>query len=220
MPEPSADCPARQEAQSIPSSTVATALPSGIVTPSEVSVEAARSVYRDNRRVNARALSIHQMEVWNPHLGLWYRQIQPFNVPRRQMTQPPSSNPILRDSQERRLDPPLNASTEIVDQIEQMRLCNNYHLKGECRFPKCKHLHGVPDAHSGLLRDLHASEREALRVVARRSYCRNGTACSDTRCYAGHKCANHITKGHRDCSFPDSMHFEETIPVSGAAVGR
>lgn len=120
---------------------------------------------------------------------------------------------ILRDAKGRRLDPTLKVSESLVDSIEGGRLCNNFHLKGQCPFRKCKYLHFLRDEKTQEERLLTAEEKETLRSMARRSPCKHGTTCNDPHCYAGHRCPNHTDKSGVQCSFPESMHFVVAEPV-------
>ncbi|KAL9128037.1 MAG: hypothetical protein Q9217_003201 [Psora testacea] len=115
---------------------------------------------------------------------------------------------IPRDKQGRRLDIPLEYTVSLVDRMEKLHLCNNYHLKGHCTFPKCKHLH-MWDG-----RELNAEEKQVLRIIARRSPCKYKNRCQDPECYAGHRCTNHTEKGNHECSFDECLHFENSQPAS------
>lgn len=172
---------------------------------------ASNAVFKENRRLNAERYwagrargnrSTHEKKPW--------RQ----NAPTKQES---SSNILLRDSKGRRLDPPLNPpSTALVAEVEKARYCNEYHLKGFCKFDRrdCKFRHEAKDER-GAYRKLRLEEKEALRCLARRSFCVKRTSCDDPGCFASHRCPNHNRKpaGGR-CSFPASMHFERSEPVN------
>ena len=174
------------------------------------------AVYRDNRRANAEAsaLVIHETRR-NPTAFSSYQNRQSHMSPTE--TECPSvrmmQGVILRDRHGRRLDPPVSASEGLIERVAGMRLCNKFHLKGHCSFSKCKHLHLIRDAVTGEFRHLNQEENQALRIIARRSFCRHRSSCNDPGCFAGHRCVNHIKKGRRECSFPEELHFEETAPV-------
>lgn len=178
---------------------------------SDKQTEITTNIYRENRKANSKATALQQGTL--PPIGTQpFRRNSSVSTVRRPQY---ISTPIIpRDVQGRRIDPPLKPSLQLLDQIEGMRICNNYHLKRHCPFQKCKHLHKIPDGTTGRGRDLTDEEMETLRFIARRSPCRYGTLCNDPYCYAGHRCLNHIIKGRKPCSFPDNLHFEEMAPVN------
>ncbi|KAL9126767.1 MAG: hypothetical protein Q9217_004236 [Psora testacea] len=116
---------------------------------------------------------------------------------------PPPSNPksapptqlcpegiIGRNSEGQRVDLPIKPSAAIATALKPKKLCNNHHLRGDCRNPNCQYEHGVP---------LEGQEREALRFLARQVPCQDELYCEDPYCYYGHR-------------FPSSMHeVDETI---------
>ena len=178
---------------------------------SDRQTETTTNIYRENRKANSKAIA-SQQGILPSARNQSFRRNSSVSTARGPH---PISKPIVyRDLRGRRLDAPHKPSLHLVDQIEGMRCCNNYHLKRHCPFLKCKHLHNFYDRATGRWRDLTEEETETLRFIARRSPCRNGTSCNDAYCYAGHRCLNHIIKGKKECSFPDSLHFEETAPVN------
>lgn len=148
-------------------------------------------VYRANRRTNA-SLSISYPDLAFPA-----------------SRSPLQSSKLARyDRQGRRLDTPINpVPPSLIDQLEGMRLCNKYHLKRTCTFPRCKYLHQIMDEQTGRPRTLNEEEVRALRLIARRSPCREGVYCQDAECFAGHRCPNHTVKGEKTCCFPEVMHY-------------
>ena len=163
-------------------------------------------VYKQNRRVNSSNLRMGQ--AMSPDL-MTESQIHSSPAYQAHGGASPLSAIVPRDTEGRRLDLPLNFLDSLVDEMDKIHYCNSFHLKGHCPYPKCKHLHMVRDEATQLLRRLNPGETETLRFIARRSPCRHGTACNVVDCWAGHRCINHIKKGKRDCSFPESMHFED-----------
>ena len=195
--------------------------------------EAPNSIYNQNRQANLKAIKeaearqqargdfeppgqsafLGKYEAWRQKVGLSSSQtttlpIKSSTSGQSQALQYQAARYIPRDIQGRRLDLPVQFSALMVDRLEAQRLCNNYHLKGHCAYPKCKHLHLWHG------RELFDEEKQALRVIARRSPCRAKNGCMDPECYAGHRCPNHIVKGNRICCFDECLHFEDSEPVN------
>ncbi|KAG8527169.1 uncharacterized protein KY384_008599 [Bacidia gigantensis] len=184
--------------------------PGEIVSASQDEPCGSKLPYRSNRQLNAEAAKdtrnqFNQMPLFNHAAGSCQ------NLQGQKATAGQAPRPIIRDEHGRRLDIPTNYKEELINQLDNGRLCNNYHLKGNCAYPKCKHLHQVPVIEGnphGPKRNLTSDEVETLRYIARRSPCRNRTSCNDPRCFASHRCPNHVEKGRKTCGFPVDMHFE------------
>ena len=103
---------------------------------------------------------------------------------------------ILRNSLGQRIDTPLRYSQNDLNDLRQRKLCNSYHLLGQCPYRNCTHLHEPK---------LNGKQREALRFIARFTPCTNGLECDDTSCIAGHQCVRKtcVLVG---CRFPREMH--------------
>ena len=187
------------------SSTKVADLPSRVVTPPRDKDPSTKLQYRENRRNNARSFVLSQTDGLQLPGLRHNRQRSSLSTQPGQLILRPIQ--IVRDGQGRRLDPPVDVPAASLEKVERLHLCNNYHLKNDCGKAKCKYLHLIPDRGTGSLRGLTPVEKEALRLIARRSFCRNDTSCNDPHCYAGHRCVNHI-KWKQGCSFPISMHFE------------
>ena len=170
---------------------------------------AAGAVFRENRRLNAERYR-REDNARSPCQRILWRG----DAPRKPRS---SSSIVPRDSKGRRLDPPLNPpSPGIVTEVEKAKYCNQYHLKEFCQFDRrqCKFRHEARDER-GHFRRLNPEEKEALRCLARRSFCVKRTSCDDPDCFASHRCSNHDKKPEgRRCSFPASMHFEDSEPVN------
>jgi len=110
---------------------------------------------------------------------------------------------ILRNSRGQRIDSPLRYSQNDLNDLRQRKLCNSYHLLGQCPYRNCTHLHEPK---------LSSRQREALRYIARFTPCTNGLECDDASCIAGHQCFRRgcVMVG---CRFPREMHGVDTIPV-------
>jgi hypothetical protein len=108
--------------------------------------------------------------------------------------------PILQNSRGQRLDAILNPPQSLVYALKNKKLCNAYHILGECPYPNCNKnfVHG---------NRLDEKEIEARRLIARRTPCPSGLQCRDSKCYLGHECPDKAcsTSG-RDCRFPKEMH--------------
>ena len=167
------------------------------------------AVYKANRRANLRSLQ-------NQHksFSTCTEELQTSVGHMKEFQSGKDRRIVPRDKKGRRVDLPLAHLINLVEEMERTHYCNSFHLNGRCSYPKCKHLHMVRDKETRLLRRLDAEETETLRFIARRSPCRNGTACDAVDCWAGHRCINHVKKGRRNCCFPESMHFEYVEPVN------
>ncbi|KAF1807888.1 C-x8-C-x5-C-x3-H type zinc finger protein-like protein [Eremomyces bilateralis CBS 781.70] len=106
--------------------------------------------------------------------------------------------PILQNSKGQRLDEILNPPQSLVQAQRNKKLCNAYHILGECPYPKCTktYVHGSRLDEKGL---------EARRLIARQSPCRSGLQCRDAKCILGHECPDKACIGTR-CRFPRETH--------------
>nr|POE88224.1 hypothetical protein CFP56_11453 [Quercus suber] len=84
-----------------------------------------------------------------------------------------------------RLDVALPACNQLAqfrlsEQIKKHgKLCNDYHLTGQCNREWCEYRHGDP---------LTKRERLVLRHIARSLPCPNKSCCREPDCYRGHQC--------------------------------
>ena len=87
---------------------------------------------------------------------------------------------IGRNSEGQRVDIPIKPSAAIATMIKPKKMCNNHHLRGDCRNPNCQYEHGTL---------LEGPKREALRFLARQVPCQDELDCEDPYCYFGHRYA-------------------------------
>ncbi|KAL9102457.1 MAG: hypothetical protein Q9163_002387 [Psora crenata] len=77
---------------------------------------------------------------------------------------------IGRNSEGHRVDLPIRPSASVATALKPKKMCNNFHLRGDCRNPACQYEHGIP---------LEGAEREALRFLARQVPCQDELYCED-----------------------------------------
>lgn len=91
-----------------------------------------------------------------------------------QISSPPNDDlklPRMQSSADAKSMGPTSSPTS------QPKLCNNFHLRGECYYGEdCKYKHGT----------LNQKERARLRAKAKSSVCRFGGECKDRQCFSGH----------------------------------
>ncbi|KAM0424480.1 hypothetical protein ACHAPT_010405 [Fusarium lateritium] len=104
---------------------------------------------------------------------------------------------ILRNKNGERVDAPIDkVPREVFEEVKGWRLCNRFYLLGECGArDKCRHDH---------TREVKSEHLGVLRSLTRGSPCRNGLACSDENCLAGHCCR--YANCTSSCWFPPEMH--------------
>jgi hypothetical protein len=109
--------------------------------------------------------------------------------------------PINKEGQ--RLDtyappPTQDAFDEYNSRAKKHKVCNRYHLSGECDNVLCQYDHSqVSDAIIGV-----------LKYFLRQQPCRKGGACRSIKCYLGHLCQMPDCKGvrSRSCRFSHHAH--------------
>ncbi|KAK1978457.1 hypothetical protein LZ30DRAFT_728836 [Colletotrichum cereale] len=88
---------------------------------------------------------------------------------------------VYRNRAGQRVDPPISCSQQDFIIMKNKKMCNNFHLTGRCYHKemsgRCSHEHGPSPS---------PRELQALRAVARQSYCHSGLDCSDPNCLFGH----------------------------------
>lgn len=112
---------------------------------------------------------------------------------------------IARNAQGQRIDRHLEYSQHLAKLLQKRKLCNFFHLFGECRFENCTHHHGAR---------LSGDELNALAHVARLTPCRSGLGCDSQQCILGHQCPFGDKCMGKRCRFPESMHGIDTMIVS------
>jgi hypothetical protein len=90
----------------------------------------------------------------------------------------PGGFKVLRNSVGDRIDSILAPSLALVIAQKDKKLCNNYHILGNC-LPPCRYEHGTR---------LNELQREARRFICRQSACERGLACDNADCLFGHHC--------------------------------
>ncbi|KZL77892.1 CCCH zinc finger DNA binding protein, partial [Colletotrichum tofieldiae] len=109
---------------------------------------------------------------------------------------------VNRNKAGQRVDPPLSYAQQDFIVMKNRKMCNSFHLTGRCPYReawgKCSHEHGQSPS---------LKELQALRAVARQSYCHSGLACSDPSCVFGHQCPREDCNG-ASCrhKFPLELH--------------
>lgn len=106
--------------------------------------------------------------------------------------------PLLKNSRGQRLDAIINPPQSLVKVLRDKKLCNPFHILGECPYPACSFIHGAR---------LDEKEIEARRVLARQAPCSSGLRCEDKKCLSGHQCPDRAcAKNGRGCRFTPEMH--------------
>lgn len=116
-------------------------------------------------------------------------------------------NVVLRNKVGERVDSPLSCMPQDVILMKNRKMCNNFHLLGDCHFLRnfgsCQHKHGPK---------LDGKDLQALRAVARHSPCLAGLDCDDPSCIHGHRCPR-SSCSMSGCKFPLKMHNTDTVVV-------
>ncbi|RAH49826.1 CCCH zinc finger protein [Aspergillus brunneoviolaceus CBS 621.78] len=85
-----------------------------------------------------------------------------------------------------------------MNRLKKLKLCNYYHLQGDCPVHDCQHDHS---------HKLTRSEYVMLAAIARMIPCRYGLECHDPECTFGHRCP-YSEPGQRECHWGSSCRFE------------
>lgn len=106
--------------------------------------------------------------------------------------------PLQKNGSGQRLDAVISPPQQLVRVLRDKKLCNPFHILGECTYSDCIFIHGAR---------LDENEIEARRLLARQAPCSSGLHCEDEKCLFGHQCPDRacarIGKG---CRFPPQMH--------------
>ena len=108
---------------------------------------------------------------------------------------------IARNTKGQRVDIPLRFSQLDIVSLKKQRLCNPYHILGNCNWGDCHHPHGAR---------LTGPKLEALKHIARMSPCPNGLECQDEHCISGHRCMK-VNCVIFLCRFGKEMHGVDTV---------
>jgi hypothetical protein len=113
----------------------------------------------------------------------------------------PANSVILLNSKDQRIDPTLKVDQRDVQFLKPKKLCNNFHLLGDCSNYMCNYNH-----------DMKLNEKQfiALRYIARLAPCVAGLNCDDFDCISGHRCLNSPCT-FAQCRFPDEMHQVDLV---------
>ncbi|KAI5205312.1 hypothetical protein E4T42_04186 [Aureobasidium subglaciale] len=117
---------------------------------------------------------------------------------------------VPRNKAGQRIDPPTpEFKKDEVNRLKKLKLCNAFHLRHGCPYPKgkCEHDHTYK---------CNPKEVETLKLVARMSACIHGSECSDVSCIYGHRCPFPESRegsmrgraciNGENCRFPAEMH--------------
>lgn len=114
-----------------------------------------------------------------------------------------SKNVVLRNINGQRIDSSLKYSQTLVSDLKPRKLCNRFHLLGDCPYNPCQHKHGAK---------LNAEQLNALRYIARLTVCGWGSECDDGSCISGHSCPMNPCTWGRECKFPRELHGIDKTP--------
>lgn len=116
-----------------------------------------------------------------------------------------SKNGVLRNANGQRIDSPLKYSVTLVSELKPRKLCNRFHLLGDCSYDPCQHTHGAK---------LKPEQLNALRYIARLTFCSWGSECEDESCLSSHSCPLTPCTWGRECKFPRELHGIDKNPSS------
>jgi hypothetical protein len=106
--------------------------------------------------------------------------------------------PVLQNSRGERIDAIINPPPSLVYAQRDKKLCNPFHILGECSYINCTYDHG---------KRLDERAIEARRLLARQKRCLAGLQCRDEKCLAGHQCPDRAcARIGSGCRFPREMH--------------
>lgn len=106
--------------------------------------------------------------------------------------------PLLQNSRGQRLDAIIKPPQTLVWALSDKKLCNPFHILGDCPYTDCRFVHGVR---------IDEKSIEARRLLARQTPCSFGLQCKDKKCLLGHQCPDKsCAKIERGCRFTPEMH--------------
>ena len=91
--------------------------------------------------------------------------------------------------------PPNEDWTVYNRRAKQHKLCNSYHLGGECGNLSCQFDHS----------DVDSTSLTVMRYIMRQHPCQRGPSCRSIKCYQGHVCQKGGCKGQQ-CRFKPAAH--------------
>ncbi|PLN86359.1 hypothetical protein BDW42DRAFT_159087 [Aspergillus taichungensis] len=80
---------------------------------------------------------------------------------------------------------------------KQHRLCNKYHLGGECGDLSCEYDHS----------NLESTYVNVMQYILRQRPCSRGSSCRSLKCYLGHICQRDGCKDPKPCKFSRAAHL-------------
>lgn len=103
--------------------------------------------------------------------------------------------PVYLNKDDERVDEGLGSVTERAETGLEMRirngkLCNDFHLRGDCLNPRCPYAHEP---------SLEGEELVAFALKARQTVCSTGSRCRFRLCVLGHQCPHggvHCPRAH------------------------
>ena len=105
---------------------------------------------------------------------------------------------VLQNSRGQRLDAIISPPQSLVRALRDKKLCNPFHILGECSYGDCVYVHGVRLDERGI---------QARQLLARQAPCLSGLQCKDEKCLFGHQCPDTAcTRIGRGCRFRPEMH--------------
>lgn len=121
--------------------------------------------------------------------------------------------PIYLNKDDERIDEQLGTVGDRADANLQLRieqegkLCNDFHLRGDCMNPRCPYVHEP---------SLEGEELVAFALRARQTACGTGSRCRFRLCVLGHQCPNQRPRGTpcpraHTCYFKKLHHVDPQI---------
>ena len=109
--------------------------------------------------------------------------------------------PIYLNKDDERLDENLGTVTERAEtglemRIREKKLCNDFHLRGDCLNPRCPYSHEP---------SLEGEELVAFALKARQTVCATGSRCRFRLCVLGHQCPH----GGAHCPRAQTCYFKK-----------
>ncbi|KAF7187199.1 hypothetical protein HII31_11454 [Pseudocercospora fuligena] len=175
-----------------PSQTPAPATPA--LSPKTLGSDALGSLRNDLTRTNSMssvALSEAAPSVSTPTGGGWANIAKgSAHLPYKDLTKKvaveplPTGPAVLLNKYDQRIDVDMEYDHDKVFSLKKIKLCNQHYIgRGCCHYQAGNR--NCPHRHDAIL---SAEDRKWLRVVARETVCKKGTACLELDCIYGHHC--------------------------------
>lgn len=108
--------------------------------------------------------------------------------------------------------PPTDSWDSYNRRAKQHKVCNKYHLGGECGDLSCEFDHSY----------VEPSMLRVMGYILRQSMCPRGSKCRSLKCYTGHHCQKDGCRGGKGCKFARhghvlDLHVAEWLPPSDPA---